>query len=1337
MADSYTSRYVQSPLVRSVVTSTTGVNAIQFDDTPAVAGSSNCNSVLSPSENSASTHATVAIRNGDSKPESTENNASELERMGEGFAVHRMSENIRTRRCAEIRNDVETLGNESPTKLDRKTCTKKPSFKPVSLNKQFLKEQLTSTTAPASTGSTLQPKGNALGTNVSQFGYGHTTPSKLRLVRTSGYPQTLRPTGTGSSCSSRSEVQPVWNKNQLPPPPAKKEFTDEELSKKYGIHLASRLGSDDSTNKEAKWADIDDDDDDWVPTTIEWNDKIKVTLNTEGHAPLTEIDSKPVKEPDKNPVKEAARQNVTIAPHAPSIKLSASPVKAKISQSVSGPKALVTLKPSMKSTLSAVSHAPPSSPWGKMPLAIASPSEHRTSRPPNSLETSRQNDTGHVPKAVSAEVYDRSWRDNSCNQNRELFNSHTGKMEPVPDDYRPVRSPISKPAVLQRSTAPSQALGPAEPSAAFQTGRTSHRPDDFRRRRTSSNVSGGSGSMSRRLSLTRHGIDPPTPDDIGFSQNRHICTSTFDENGSPPPAFRQYTGYGSHRTPVDPTHFSEVTPTMASALAMTRPSILRTSGTNPNDIHTELLPHSQSVPLQYNEDVVVKQERIMREARELARKRRHIEEEKLESEKRERLRSKLEALEKLAKETEQIDVTARRAEEVQNTAERCISAGRLPQVEKRWVAGEKAKGLVWDLQRENGRGKKREHFEPDPMTAAGVSVSKTRSAVDSTSIAVGHSHEACQASALHDTSRYVRQPNFILSTSSSSPLSPIHPGCSSPNAISGSHLSSEEITFATSSSASIMYDRSSAVTHISGIHSNDCSNNNPNQAWKCGSNLRANNDQWDSNTGSPWGAVGDGSRPTGSSRPGPGGHNNNGHHLVNSNNRSGSATSGDGRYYCINRERRNNRNSPPPLSGPSPIGAYISEEDRAKAVNQWNSLPSKILADEEATYENKRRTQLVREAEEAATGLKQAVPVQQYHIVESFKKFEIEHDGSRTQRCFKGKLTKGIDEAQSSSLSVSIPKSLAASKPSRFFPEDADNLIIKPHSEHKGQSPVALANSPPPPISADHPVHGSIMTTRVHLPFSIGLVMPVTDDSYLATHAPDFKRFEEVQQRILGRLPGNSLPVCPSIFPTSIVSPRSKPSFETLSDTFIDTPTVSLPSHAVESAGYDSMLTIPDSEQFFIEFFKQDFGSTPTVKIPRVAHSYNAVSKSHASDITGARSSSAKKNLKNHKGLVQSSDIFNAFGVKDFSSREGLRFYPVHVPGGKYMEVPLRAQEKTGRVKHISQKKKTSVRRNEDVRNDYRNVENRSGHHRNEDIRIRGNDLAYNFANQAGGVLEC
>jgi hypothetical protein len=235
--------------------------------------------------------------------------------------------------------------------------------------------------------------------------------------------------------------------------------------------------------------------------------------------------------------------------------------------------------------------------------------------------------------------------------------------------------------------------------------------------------------------------------------------------------------------------------------------------------------------------------------------------------------------------------------------------------------------------------------------------------------------------------------------------------------------------------------------------------------------------------------------------------------------------------------------------------------------------------------------------------------------------------------------------------------------------------------------------------------------------------------------APDFKRFEEVQQRILGQIPGNSLPNGPPITPTGGVTPRSKPSFETLPDKIVNSPTVSLPSQAEVTAADVSMFTIPDSEQFITEFFKQDFGSTPTVKIPRVAHSYNAVSKTPVTDPTSAKSGT-KKILKNSKGLSQSSDIFCAFGGKDFINTEGLRFYPVHIPGGGYKEIPFRAQDQPGRLKCIGPKKKSSGRRNGDVRNDHSSGDIRIGHDRNENSSIGGNETTYNHTKQPGTTVE-
>ena len=56
-----------------------------------------------------------------------------------------------------------------------------------------------------------------------------------------------------------------------------KRVTDEELAEKYGIHLATRLHSD-ANDKQANWADIDDEDDDWAPETMEWSDGTKVAL---------------------------------------------------------------------------------------------------------------------------------------------------------------------------------------------------------------------------------------------------------------------------------------------------------------------------------------------------------------------------------------------------------------------------------------------------------------------------------------------------------------------------------------------------------------------------------------------------------------------------------------------------------------------------------------------------------------------------------------------------------------------------------------------------------------------------------------------------------------------------------------------------------------------------------------------------------------------------------------------------------------------------------------------------------------------------------------------------
>ena len=83
--------------------------------------------------------------------------------------------------------------------------------------------------------------------------------------------------------------------------------------------MTSRI-QEDGTGGEAKWADIDDDEDDWAPETIEWNDGTKVTLaHTESSLSTTArdkdaIDAKDTKEKEANePVTKGTSENSCLA----------------------------------------------------------------------------------------------------------------------------------------------------------------------------------------------------------------------------------------------------------------------------------------------------------------------------------------------------------------------------------------------------------------------------------------------------------------------------------------------------------------------------------------------------------------------------------------------------------------------------------------------------------------------------------------------------------------------------------------------------------------------------------------------------------------------------------------------------------------------------------------------------------------------------------------------------------------------------------------------------------------------------------------------------------------
>jgi len=388
-----------------------------------------------------------------------------------------------------------------------------------------------------------------------------------------------------------------------PPVVPAKEMTDEELKKTYGIHVASRLQTEDA-GKESTWAD-EDDDEDWVPETIEWNDGTKVALQLEPTVP-TPTAATPAATPTSVPP----------VPMAPEREPS-----QRVPEKPSEPKTLIFTRDSNKGIDKldkGIKDAPSprASPWATLQPSYTVPLPAPRSESRASDFGGSQGNVGS--REVHVDDFNRPWRDRPMNN--QLYNSQTGQLEPVQDRNRVLRNPkaelqLSKTQVLQRP--PSQLPGPAEPSPAFQQTRTgAYRQDEYRRHRTSSNVSGGSGSTGRRLSFNRGMYNPEhshSPEEVAYSP-RHLFSGT--------PQMQP----GLHPAPV--------------GNGLLTPQ----SATMPTNTENETLIK----PSEDFEDPIAKQQRIMKEARELARKRKQEEEAKEEAARKERLRLKLEALEKEA-----------------------------------------------------------------------------------------------------------------------------------------------------------------------------------------------------------------------------------------------------------------------------------------------------------------------------------------------------------------------------------------------------------------------------------------------------------------------------------------------------------------------------------------------------------------------------------------------------------------------------------------------------------------------------------------------------------------
>ncbi|BAE57159.1 unnamed protein product [Aspergillus oryzae RIB40] len=586
----------------------------------------------------------------------TEQSTTDNSRQGPGPVATRALELNGVASGSDVGEDTASQGgsesdaSRTESRLNsRASSTKRPtSFKPVSFAKFSVpKAPGTPPTAKISEKAPLSST-TPLGVPLQS--------SRPRLVAktTSSLRDSLSKTGTGAARPAGSGPDPnqVWNKNrpvqQTPP----KHLTDEELKQQYGIHMTSRI-QEDGGGTEAKWADIDDDEDDWAPETIEWTDGTKTNLSQVEHTAATKQENRPSMEPKddfppprpeqvpapKETTKFVPKPTTSVGPNPTVLRLGANAERQAKSASISS-KGTNEKSPSLST-----SPAPPpaKSPWAPLPPVEkispvippvqVQPQVHTSPREPHTID--RYSGVAQ-PKEIAADDFNRSWKD-SQSGTRELYNSRSGRYEPVSEtrkgSWRTEQS-FRTPSVLQRPAQGEQA-GPAEPSPAFQTHRSSGQDGiHWTRRRTSSNVSGGSGSFARRMSIgrndatqrsfeTRRGsqvngmVEPPLPGLV--PQQETPLRETSPARRGPGHSWPPRGAAGVHeRAPGAPDGTSQP--------------------------YVPYTVNQTATPQAPQEDPVAMQERIMKEKRMEARQRRIEQEEKEEAAKRERIRQKLEAL---------------------------------------------------------------------------------------------------------------------------------------------------------------------------------------------------------------------------------------------------------------------------------------------------------------------------------------------------------------------------------------------------------------------------------------------------------------------------------------------------------------------------------------------------------------------------------------------------------------------------------------------------------------------------------------------------------------------
>ena len=437
---------------------------------------------------------------------------------------------------------------------------------------------------------------------------------------------------------NRRKDEPLLSTTQIlmrcaaAPAATPKHFTDEELKQQYGIHLATRLQAD-GDGKEAKWADIDDDEDDWAPETIEWNDGTKITLpSTDTASVLAQEQAAAlalkVKQDEEAKSKVSAPKPLTIVgPNATVLKVgsAAQPKTGGLVLKAPSDKPMLVAKPSAP--------APVRSPWASLPpvdkvppVPINPPSQ----QPPARFEQTDRRGSETVPAPspavqIAADSFTRTRRDTPNGTPGQLYNSQSGQYEPV---HSGRRASIRKepnfrpPSLLQRPTNTDQ-HGPAEPSAAFQTHRS--QPDgSMWNRRASSTFSGDSGPRDRRPSMGKGSDQSRIPNDV-LQQRRESETLQSPLTPGSIPASLSQRDHSQPPAVPNAQQANDASPAPGS------PQLSKSSR----------ISHAAAPPM--NDEITI-QKQFMREKREAAIKRRREQEEREEAEKKERIRIKMESL---------------------------------------------------------------------------------------------------------------------------------------------------------------------------------------------------------------------------------------------------------------------------------------------------------------------------------------------------------------------------------------------------------------------------------------------------------------------------------------------------------------------------------------------------------------------------------------------------------------------------------------------------------------------------------------------------------------------